>query len=155
MITLAVFQCCPEPVISAGPIKMNTPLNPMINPRIDCQFGLVPPARRDSNNTSQNGDVEITNAAIPEGIFFSASATSPLPPRRSRVPTIAVDFQFAVVGTESPAARLQRNRIAPEIKKRMDACRNGGMVSTANRIARYVEPQTIYSANSAIQTFVF
>ena len=29
------------------------------------------------------------------------------------------------------------------------------MVSTANRIPRYVEPQTIYNANNAIQIFVF
>ena len=89
--------------------------------RIDCQFGFVPPERMDSNKTSQNGEVEMTRAAIPEGICFSASATSPLPPRRSKVPTTAVAFQLLVVGLGSPAARRQRYRMAPEIRKRIDA----------------------------------
>src|SRR6266496_6583743 len=45
--------------------------------------------------------------------------------------------------------------MAPEIKNRNAACRKGGMASTENRIARYVEPQTIYTANKATQIFVF
>src|SRR5688572_6733171 len=154
-MTPNVSKLFSPPVISAGPIKRNTPPNPMIKPRMACQVGFDPPARMDSNNTSQKGDVEIIRAAMPEGTLFSAQATSPLPPSNSAVPTIAVDFQFPRVGAGSPAMRLQAYRIAPEIKNLSPACINGGMVSTANRIARYVDPQTIYSASKAIQTFVF
>src|SRR5687768_7989647 len=143
------------PVISAGPIKRNTPPNPMTNPSSPCQVGLDPPDRSDSNNTSQNGDVEIIKAAMPDGTVCSAQATSPLPPSKRAVPTIAVDFQFPGVGAGSPAMRRQAYRIAPEIRNRSEACMNGGIVSTAKRIARYVDPQTIYSASKAIQSFVF
>src|SRR5215211_97843 len=154
-ITPKVSNPPSAPVISAGPIRMNTPAKPTINPRMACQVGLVPPARMDSNSTSQNGEVVINKAAIPEGTVCSAQATSPFPPSRSAVPTIAVDLQWPAVGAGSPAARRHTYKIAPEIKKRKEACRNGGMVSTEKRIARYVEPQTIYSASKAIQTFVF
>src|SRR6185436_2812734 len=136
-------------------MSRNTPPKPITKPRMDSHVGFVPFARRDSNKTSQNGDVEIINAAMPEGTVLSARATSPLPPSSKRVPTMAVDFQFPRVGISSPAARRQMTRIAPEIRKRNDACMNGGMVSTANRIARYVEPHTMYSASNAIQSLVF
>src|SRR5512139_784853 len=138
------------PVISAGPIRMKTPVKPTISPRMVIQFGFAR-VRNDSNRTSQNGEVEILRAAMPDGTVRSARATRPLPPSRRAVPTIAVDFQLLHVGMASPASRLQVNRITPEMRNRMDACRNGGMVSTENRIARYVEPHTIYSANKAIQ----
>jgi hypothetical protein len=133
---------------------MKTPVKPTINPRIVIQFGFAL-VRNDSNRTSQNGEVEIIKAAMPDGTVRSARATRPLPPSRRAVPTIAVDFQLLQVGRASPAIRLQVNRITPDMRKRMDACRNGGMVSTENRIARYVEPQTIYNASKAIQILVF
>src|SRR5215208_7029005 len=79
------------PRISAGPIRRKTPPKPMIKPRIDCQVGFPPPERKASNNTSQNGDVEIISAAIPDGTVCSAQATRPLPPSSNAAPTIAVD----------------------------------------------------------------
>ena len=123
-------------MISDGPINRNTPLKPINNPRMDNQVGLFPPERSDSNKVSQNGDVVISNAAIPDGTLFSAKPTKPLPPSNKNVPTIAVDFQLALVGFASPAMVRQIYKIAPEIRKRIDACKNGGMVSTAKRIAR-------------------
>src|SRR5512143_872040 len=131
------------PVISAGPISRKTPPKPTIKPTMACHVGFVPPERNDSNNVSQNGEVAITNAAIPEGTLRSAQATRPLPPNNKAVPTMAVDFQWLRVGAGSPAARRQIYKIAPEIKKRREAWRKGGMVSTEKRIARYVEPQTM------------
>src|SRR5687767_15936154 len=120
-ITPNVSKLFSAPVISDGPIRMNTPPKPMTSPRIACQVGLVPPVRIDSNNTSQNGEVEIMRAAIPEGTLCSAHATSPLPPNSRAVPTIAVDFQFSAVGAGSPDARRQVYRIRPEIRKRRAA----------------------------------
>jgi hypothetical protein len=46
------------------------------------------------------------------------------------------------VGFGSPAARRHKYKNKPEIIKRAAAERNGGMVSTVKRIARYVDPQT-------------
>src|SRR5678816_277958 len=107
-MTPKVSNFCPvEPVSSAGPIRINTPPKPMINPKMDSQVGLFPRERRDSNSTSQNGDVEIINAAIPDGTVFSAKPTNPLPPSSNNVPTIAVDFQFPAVGFSSPAMLRQ------------------------------------------------
>src|SRR5215212_6376833 len=143
------------PVISAGPMRMNTPPKPIINPTMDCQVGFAPPVRSDSNKTSQNGDVEIISAAMPEGIVCSAQATNPFPPSSNAAPTIAADFQLLRVGAGSPAIRRQMKRIAPERRNRNAACRKGGIVSTEKRIARYVEPQTIYSASKATQILVF
>src|SRR5512144_2918354 len=102
MITPNVSNFCPEPVNAEGPIKINTPLKPRTKPRIDCQLGLLPPERKDSNNTNQNGDVEIINAAMPEGIVRSPRATNPLPPSNKNVPTMAVAFQVPLVGMGSP-----------------------------------------------------
>src|SRR5690349_16010185 len=95
------------PVISAGPIRRKTPPNPITRPRMPCQVGFDPPARIDSNSTSQNGEVEIIRAAMPDGTLCSAQATRPLPPSSSAVPTIAVDFQLPAVGAGSPDIRLQ------------------------------------------------
>src|SRR5918993_3412115 len=135
-ITPNVSKLRSPPVISAGPIRRNTPANPMTRPRMPCQVGFDPPARIDSNNTSQNGEVEIIRAAMPDGTLCSAQATSPLPPSNNAVPTIAVDFQLPAVGAGSPDMRRHAYRMAPEIKNLNPACMNGGMVSTANRIAR-------------------
>src|SRR5512140_2321343 len=106
----SVSNAFPDPAISAGPIRMNTPVKPRINPTMDCQLGFAPPVRNDSNITSQNGDVLIINAAMPEGTVLSARATNPLPPSSNRVPTMAVDFQLLPVGIGSPAMRRQANR---------------------------------------------
>ncbi len=143
MIAPKVSIFCSEPVISAGPINRNTPLNPTTSPRMDSQVGLFPPARNDSNSVSQKGEVAITSAAIPEGTVFSASETNPFPPSSRNVPTMAAAFQLLRVGVASPAIRLHAYRIAPETRNRIEACRNGGRVSTEKRIARYVEPQTM------------
>src|SRR6266496_5124799 len=102
-----VLKLCVVPKISAGPISRKTPPNPMINPAMDCQVGFAPPARKASNRTSQNGEVEIISAAIPEGTVCSAQATNPLPPSNSAAPTIAADLQLLQVGASSPAMRRQ------------------------------------------------
>ena len=68
---------------------------------------------------------------------------------------MAVERHCRAVGMASPAAHRQINSIVPENRKRIPADKNGGMVSTVNRIARYVEPQTVYTASKATQIFVF
>src|SRR5512147_93726 len=118
-VTPNLSKECPVPMISAGPTSRNTPLKPMSKPTIDSQVGLFPPERKDSNKTSQNGEVVMSKAAIPDGTLFSASPTNPLPPSNRNVPTMAVDFQLLSVGFVSPAVSRQIYKIAPEAKKRI------------------------------------
>ena len=89
----------------------------------------------------QKGVVDTVNAARPEGTHCSASTTPPFPTRNSRNPTIsaaAQDSSFLVV---DPLKRAHKQSNEPAVKKRTAAIRNGGIVSMAYRIARYVEPQ--------------
>ena len=44
-------------------------------------------------------------------------------------------------GHAAPRSRAHATRMAPATTNRAPAMRNGGMVSMAMRIARYVEPQ--------------
>ena len=52
-------------------------------------------------------------------------------------------------GSRSPRIRAHATRIAPDTTNRDPPMRNGGMVSTLYRIARYVEPQMTYTAANA------
>ncbi len=149
------FNFAPLPEISAGPTRMKMPASPTNNPRMACQFGFTPPGRMASATTRNIGMEPMTSAATPDGMVCSAHATNPLPPSRSRLPMMNSEIHCLRVGMDCPAPRCQMNRITPEIKKRIPAERNGGMLSTAKRIARYVEPQTMYSASKAIQILVF
>ena len=51
-----------------------------------------------------------------------------------------------------PGRRTNANRSAPASMKRTPAMRNGGMLSIAMRIVRYVDPQIRYTAANAITT---
>ena len=87
---------------------------------------------------------------MPEGTRCSAQTTAPLPPTSKRVPPMSPVRQSVRVG--HVAFRLaidQESSSAPAIAKRAPAIRSGGSVSTANRMARYVEPQTMYTAANA------
>ena len=81
------------------------------------------------------------SAAILDGTHCSAQTTPPLPPINSRAPTIAATRHSARVGHGTPRACDQSASTTPATRKRMPAMRNGGIVSIAKRMARYVEPQ--------------
>jgi hypothetical protein len=91
--------------------------------------------------TIQKGRIATISAVIPDGTVCSAQTTAPFPPTSRRPPTIVALFQWDIVGLTAPRARPKAYRIKPERRKRTAAMRNGGVVSTANRIARYVDPQ--------------
>ena len=52
----------------------------------------------------------------------------------------------------APRAFTHARRIPPATRYRAEAIVNGGIVSRAHRIARYVEPQTTYTIPSARTT---
>jgi hypothetical protein len=62
--------------------------------------------------------------------------SKPFPPTRSSVPTIAADRHWIRVGKGSRARVLQVRRINPEMRNRIPALMNGGIVTTTNMIAR-------------------
>jgi hypothetical protein len=67
---------------------------------------------------------------------FSAHVTRPFPPTRSNDPIIMVDFHSNLDGLGSPAARRHKYKKIPGIRNRVEAIKNGGIVSIAKRIAR-------------------
>ena len=115
----------------------------------------MPPGLNASNNTSHSGTVVIIKDAMPDGMRCSAHESTPISQSKSAMPTIAVEIHCLLVGAASPAMRRQTKRIAPAIRKRKASDIKGGIVSTTNQIARYVEPQTIYSVINAIQILAF
>ncbi len=102
----------------------------------------------------QTGTIATSRAAIPDGTVCSPQATMPIPPPRSRAPTIALSRHSRRLGAwneRPPRATDQVSRISPASTKRIAAMRNGGIVSTAIAIPRYVEPQTTYSTSMPSQ----
>ena len=82
---------------------------------------------------------------MPLGIVCSAQATRPMPPISSSAPTIRVSARARRLGrwivrrlrrATTPASRI------PAGTNRMKPITNGGTVSTATLMPRYVEPHT-------------
>src|SRR5687768_6781694 len=71
-----------------------TPRKPMIKPEMTNGLEKYCRHRLRSNIKNQSGSVAITTAACPELIYFSATATRPVPPTSIRMP--AIDAVFIV-----------------------------------------------------------
>src|SRR5262249_7357000 len=88
-------------------------------------------------------------AVSPLGTLSSAQTTPPFPNPSSRMPRIASETQVAFGGRRSPHI-LRRPMISePATIQRDAAIRNGGMVSRAILMARYVVPQIRHTATHA------
>ena len=91
-----------------------------------------------------SGTVATINAVRPDGTDCSAKTTPPLPPRRSSVPTIAsARSSRAPTATRRPASRSANSIPAPATVNRTPASTGGGMLVSAMRIARYVDPHAM------------
>ncbi len=133
-------------------INAISPANPSTTPSRVAMPGRSPLAKR--NTTISSGTVATSSAAAPDGTpRDSATTTAPLPPASSSTPTRALDPISDSLGLARPRCRASTTppRIRPASTNRSAAERNGGNVSTENRIARYVEPQTRYTITSASQ----
>src|SRR5206468_12414657 len=98
------------------------------------------------------GTIATISAASPESMYFSEMVTPPFPPSSKQAPIISEVRQLAQLDLViRPSQPLRRSRlpcdqaiaymITPAKTNRAPAIRNGGIVSMANRIPRYVEPQ--------------
>jgi len=79
------------------------------------------------------------NATMPEGTFFSAHTTPPLPPRRSAAPTMAAARHWRWPGrspSRSPRRMVQANMTAPATRNRREAESRGGIVWFTMRMAK-------------------
>ena len=81
---------------------------------------------------------------MPEGTLCSAHTTAPFPPNSSSAPPTAAVIQSRFEGGPPlPRDLDQRSSITPASMNRAPAMRRGGSVSTANLMARYVDPQIV------------
>src|SRR6266513_4155301 len=101
------------------------------------------------------GTIATISAASPESMYFSEIVTPPLPASSKHAPMISDVRQFAQLDFPMPCDQAIAYMISPAKTNRAPAIRNGGIVSMANRIPRYVEPQITYSAANAMITSDF
>src|SRR5690606_7385578 len=129
----------PSPPI--GPIRMISPIVPRSTPPRVVPDGRVPPGRPQSRIVIHSGTELTISAATPDGTVCSAQVAPPFPMPSSSVPVIAAPNHSFRVGHRPPRIRSNANSNAPATRNRLPAMSRGGIVSIANRIIRYVEPQ--------------
>src|SRR6266480_4837210 len=100
------------------------------------------------------GTIATISAASPESMYFSEIVTPPLPASSKHAPMISDVRQLAHVDLPIPCDQAIAYMISPANTNRAPAIRNGGIVSMANRMPRYVEPQIRYNAAKAMITSV-
>ena len=138
-----ILSMAPLPASSSGPTRSTTPEKPRIRPKTIGEAGRTRSYRLHSSKAIQSGTVVIRTAVSPDGTCCSAHTTPPFPPKSSSPPIIVAAFQLCLVGVGAPLRRVQRYSAEPAMRKRIPAMRNGGMVSMAMRMARYVEPHIV------------
>src|ERR1700736_3545735 len=120
------------------PTSNPTPASPRNTPanifQLNCQRLVARAARK----KTKIGSVATSNEASPEGTRVSAQCSGPCPSRKNKIPiTMPVRICDAVGRTFF--AKHHSSKIVPDAKWRMPAAYRGGMVSTASRMAKYVE----------------
>ena len=109
---------------------------------------------RQASSGTNSGIVARQSAATPEGTNCSSCANRPWHPTKNSIPTIAEPPHSRAEGNGAPrsATRHIPSRMAPPIRHRIAIIDNGGIVSTAQAIARKVDPHTKYTAANAAST---
>ncbi len=126
---------------SHGAASHVTPANPISSATIVKNVGRVPPGHAHSVSTMQSGLTPMMSAVMPEGTYCSAQTTRPLPPKRRKMPMTVLASHWRAVGHAAPRSLRNPNKSEPASVKRTAAIRNGGIVSTAILMPRYVLPQ--------------
>ena len=130
---------------AVGPARMPTPTKPTTMP-ITAMRGSRSPKKARPKIATHTGIIPMRSAAMPDGIVCSPHATPPMPPPSSSPPTIVESRSSRRVGQRSAARSRRPTHVRsrrPASPKRAAAMRNGGSVSTATAIARYVDPHTV------------
>ena len=130
----------PCPADTSGRKSNATLAAPRASPAQVKPRGLGPSFSTGSRSATIAGSMAITSAATPEGTFSSAQCRSPWLTKKKRKPrTIPARHPWRV--GRSPFHHAHPSRIEPAIRCRIAAVNNGGIDSTAKRMARNVEPQ--------------
>ena len=123
---------------------MPTPAKPTTMPTT-ASHGSRSPRRIRPKIAIQTGMSAMSRAVIPDGMVCSPKATMPIPPPSSSAPTTVVSRHSRRVGATNPVRAPQADPGEQDGAGQQEpgaAMRNGGMVSTATAMARYVEPHT-------------
>jgi hypothetical protein len=154
MISASTPAGSSPPAGSGPPTRIATPASPTAIPATASRGNRSPRNTRPRTAT-QTGIIAISSAAIPEGTVCSPHATRPIPPPRRRAPTTNMSRHSRPDGHAKPrpSRRIdQAKRARPAVRNRVAAMVNGGIVSTAIRMPRYVDPQTTYRTSSPNQS---
>ena len=100
----------------------------------------------------KRGSTPMRRAARPDGTLCSAQTTPPLPHRSISPPMRNAGGRSRAAMRDAPRYFTHASSRPPATRYRTDAIVNGGIVSTPQRIARYVEPHTTYTIARASQT---
>src|SRR5262245_19460646 len=130
------------------------PRKPRIRPAMRLPVIGPPSNMNRSVPTIQNGMAATRTAVSPLGTVCSAQTTPPLPTPFIRTPTSAYEGHEAREGSFTPRAIRPPVSKLPAMSQRNDAIRNGGTVSSAMRIPRYVVPQTMHTTTQAVEADV-
>ena len=123
-----------------GSTSSPTPTSPTSTPASCGTRGRFP--CHASHSTSHSGTVATSTDASPELTRRLAHDTAPLPTNNSSAPTMAALRHSTRPGAGAPRARAHATSTLPASRKRTAPSVKGGMVSTPQRMARYVEPHT-------------
>ncbi len=123
--------------------RKTVPPKPRATPSVSAADGFRDLKKSQSKMTNQSGSMEMMSAAIDEGTVCCAHTTPPYPPRSMIPATLNAARKPRSEGRSCSLNRHQIIRMPPARKKRREPLRNGGIVSTVKRMARYVEPQMI------------
>jgi hypothetical protein len=105
--------------------------------------------------TSHKGIVAGMIATTPLGKYCSAQITAPVPNESRRIPAMDILIMSFSGGRSWFLIQHQVSSKIPAIKKRIPQRKKGGKLSSANNIAKYVEPQPKYNVAKAIITNTF
>ena len=140
-INTPISSTWPSPTIARGPMRMIIPASPRASPMITGRRGRTPRGRSQSNTTIQIGVVDTMRATIPVGTVSSAHMTAPLPTPSISTPVIAADLQSYRSGALAPRQRANAYSSSPAKVNRAAPIMNGGTLSIAYLMNRYVDPQ--------------
>src|SRR5437868_6021960 len=82
---------------------------------------------------------DTSGATTPDGTMSSDHTTAPLPTPSIRTPVMPASRQSRAVAAGAPRQRASAYRIAPATRNRTPPSMNGGIVSIAYLMNRYVE----------------
>ncbi len=130
------------PANTSGRItSMIMPINPMKSAATIRRLGRVADRVAISRSAVQSEMDDISSAETPEGTCWATQLKPPWQIRKNRAPMEVAATQLRQVRRVGFRICAKANNTNPARKKRVPATKKGGIVATAKRVAKNVEPQ--------------